>query len=207
MKIVAIWCRTPRLSIIGIGDTIPWDAPNDLMMFKRITYRCTLIMGRKTYESLPNRNLENRKIIVVTRNPNYQVINPEYHETINDIEDLLKLKKFTDDPNLTLYVSGGSTVYYQFMSHPTLRPDWIVDSVYIENDDLENNIANVQNAVDISASVKLIPNFYHLISFSQDSVTATYLYRQKCDMFNHLDGKVQNSKDRGLERRIRELKE
>ena len=72
---------------------------------------------------------------------------------------------------------------------------------------MQNNIPNIEHAVDIAASVKLIPNFYHLIGFSQDATTATYLYRKKCDMFNHLDGKIQNSKDRGLARKIADLKD
>ena len=52
---------------IGQNGTIPWDLPEDMRFFQRETARGALIMGRRTWESLPKRPLADRLNIVVTR--------------------------------------------------------------------------------------------------------------------------------------------
>lgn len=56
-----------RNGAIGRAGDIPWHAPEDLMMFKRETLGGALVMGRKTWESLPVKPLKNRLNVVVTR--------------------------------------------------------------------------------------------------------------------------------------------
>lgn len=56
-----------RNGAIGRDGDIPWHAPEDLAMFKRETLGGALIMGRKTWESLPFKPLKNRLNVVVTR--------------------------------------------------------------------------------------------------------------------------------------------
>ena len=55
-----------RNRAIGRGNTIPWHAPEDLKFFMRETMGGAVIMGRKTWESLPVRPLKGRMNIVVT---------------------------------------------------------------------------------------------------------------------------------------------
>jgi dihydrofolate reductase len=62
---------TDRKGGIGINNTLPWRLPEDLAFFKRTTSGHTIIMGRKTFESI-GRPLPNRRNIVVTRNPAWQ---------------------------------------------------------------------------------------------------------------------------------------
>ncbi len=57
--------------IIGINQDIPWKCSRDMRRFRRLTVGHTLIMGRKTFESLPNGPLPGRRNIVLTRNKNY----------------------------------------------------------------------------------------------------------------------------------------
>lgn len=57
--------------VIGVDNELPWHLPNDLKFFKRTTNHHTIIMGRKTFESI-GRPLPNRENIVITRNPNYK---------------------------------------------------------------------------------------------------------------------------------------
>jgi dihydrofolate reductase len=57
---------------IGVNNQLPWRLPEDLAHFKRTTTGHPIIMGRKTYESI-GRPLPNRRNIVVTRNPGWQV--------------------------------------------------------------------------------------------------------------------------------------
>jgi dihydrofolate reductase len=63
-----------RNGVIGIGNRLPWHLPADLKHFKALTTGHTVIMGRKTWESLPAkfRPLPGRRNIVVTRNAGYQ---------------------------------------------------------------------------------------------------------------------------------------
>ncbi|HCC51951.1 MAG TPA: dihydrofolate reductase, partial [Porphyromonadaceae bacterium] len=53
---------------IGINNDLPWKLPNDMKRFRELTTGHTVIMGRKTFESLPKGALPNRTNIVVTRN-------------------------------------------------------------------------------------------------------------------------------------------
>ena len=53
--------------IIGKNNTIPWHYSADLKRFKRLTTGKTIIMGRKTWESLPVKPLPNRRNIVISR--------------------------------------------------------------------------------------------------------------------------------------------
>lgn len=58
-----------RNGVIGKGGTIPWHAPEDLAFFQRETTGGAVIMGRKTWESLPRKPLPRRLNIVVTSRP------------------------------------------------------------------------------------------------------------------------------------------
>ncbi|HIF35771.1 MAG TPA: dihydrofolate reductase, partial [Candidatus Thioglobus sp.] len=54
--------------LIGKDNGLPWHLPADLAYFKKITTGNSILMGRKTYESI-GRALPNRRNIVITRNP------------------------------------------------------------------------------------------------------------------------------------------
>jgi dihydrofolate reductase len=57
--------------VIGHRGTLPWRLPEDLKRFKALTMGKPVIMGRKTWDSLPRRPLQGRTNIVVTRNPDF----------------------------------------------------------------------------------------------------------------------------------------
>ena len=61
--------------VIGIDGGLPWSLPKDMEFFKKTTLGCKVIMGRKTYESLPakSRPLAGRHNIVLTRNTSYTI--------------------------------------------------------------------------------------------------------------------------------------
>ncbi len=61
--------------VIGLNNTIPWHYSADLQRFKRLTLNSTVIMGRKTWESLPIQPLPARQNIVITRNRALEVEN------------------------------------------------------------------------------------------------------------------------------------
>ncbi len=73
MKLHLIFARAAN-GVIGHNNTLPWRLPEDMAHFKRTTLGCPVIMGRKTWDSLPPkfRPLPGRLNVVVTRQPDWQ---------------------------------------------------------------------------------------------------------------------------------------
>ena len=97
-------------NVIGLDNNIPWRLPTDMKYFKYITFGSTVIMGRKCWDSIPNKfkPLPNRLNVVVTRNTS---LNLDYPNTDveNDLEKTLRLYKGTfGNP---FFVIGGSEIY------------------------------------------------------------------------------------------------
>ncbi len=90
--------------VIGKDGTLPWHMPEDLKKFKEITLSGshTMIMGRRTFESLP-RVLPGRKHIVLTRNKDFKV-QDENVEVIHSIESL---KPYADSQEEYFVIGGG----------------------------------------------------------------------------------------------------
>lgn len=92
---------------IGCNNDLLVHLPEDLKRFKRITTGHTVIMGKKTYESLPKRPLPNRVNMVITDIPGETF---EGCVTAYSIEDALQ-KCRSDEEN---FIIGGGTIYRQF---------------------------------------------------------------------------------------------
>ena len=75
MKLGLIYARA-RNGVIGKGGTLPWHLPEDLAHFKRLTMGCPVIMGRKTWDSLPPkfRPLPGRENVVLTRDAEWKAV-------------------------------------------------------------------------------------------------------------------------------------
>ncbi len=89
---------------IGINNTLPWKLPEDLAHFKRLTTGHTIIMGRKTFDSI-GRPLPNRRNIVITRNPGWR---HDGVEAVGSVEAALALLDGADG-----FVIGGAEIYQQ----------------------------------------------------------------------------------------------
>lgn len=74
MSALAIIAAVARNGVIGRDGALPWHLPEDLAHFRRVTAGCAVIMGRRTWESLPSRfrPLPGRHNIVVTRRPDWR---------------------------------------------------------------------------------------------------------------------------------------
>jgi dihydrofolate reductase len=90
--------------VIGKDNQLPWYMPNDLKHFKDITTGHTVIMGRKTYDSV-GKPLPRRRNIIITRKP----ITIEGCEFVNSIEAALAL--CADEPEV--FIVGGAEIYKQ----------------------------------------------------------------------------------------------
>jgi len=76
--------------VIGAGNRLPWRLPDDLKHFRDLTSGHAVIMGRKTWESLPGA-LPGRQNIVVTRNPDYVAPGAEVAPTLDAALALVRL--------------------------------------------------------------------------------------------------------------------
>ena len=85
---ISMICAMANNNVIGNGNSMLWHIPSDLKRFKSITSESTIIMGRKTFESLPG-VLPKRKHIVITRDKNYTV-NNESVEVLHSVDEVLK---------------------------------------------------------------------------------------------------------------------
>jgi dihydrofolate reductase len=67
---LSLICAVARNGVIGRAGGLPWHLPDDLAHFKRVTLGHPILMGRRTWQSLP-RALPGRRNLVVTRTPHY----------------------------------------------------------------------------------------------------------------------------------------
>lgn len=94
--------------LIGKGDRLPWSLPADVKFFKKVTMQGDVVMGRATYESIPNRPLKGRRNIVLTHNPDYEAPGAI---VVNSKKEVLELyEKYAED----FYIIGGVSLFKIF---------------------------------------------------------------------------------------------
>ena len=102
MSVALIWAQSTS-GVIGRDGGIPWWVPEDLARFKDLTMGHTVVMGRRTWDSLPPRMrpLPGRRNVVITRNPDYRADGAEVRSAID--------QAFGDQPT---WVIGGAEIYH-----------------------------------------------------------------------------------------------
>lgn len=111
-----------RNGVIGREGGLPWHISSDLKRFKEITMGKPVVMGRKTWESLPRKPLPGRRNIVITRQPGFVL---EGAEVAAMPEEALRL--CGDAPEVA--VIGGGEIYRLFWP--------LVDRLYLTEVDLD----------------------------------------------------------------------
>ena len=108
MKDITLIAALSQNNVIGVNNSIPWRIKDDMLHFKDLTMGHPVIMGRKTYDSLPDsfKPLPGRKNIVMSRN--YQDNNGIY--LAKNMDEALKLAGDEET-----YVIGGSQIYESFL--------------------------------------------------------------------------------------------
>jgi len=99
--------------VIGNNNELIWKLSSDLKRFKELTTNNTVVMGRKTYESI-GRPLPNRRNIIITRNLEYLV---EGCEIVSSLEEALLLT------NNNCFIIGGGEIYKQSLE--------VADKIYL----------------------------------------------------------------------------
>ncbi len=106
--------KKPNLSIIvaiaqngaiGKNNDLLWHLSDDLKRFKKLTTGHPVVMGRKTWDSLPKRPLPGRQNIVMTNNPDFSA---EGATVVHSVNGLFKALKDCDDE---VFVMGGAAIY------------------------------------------------------------------------------------------------
>lgn len=116
--IISIIAAIGKNNELGLGNKLLWQLPADMKHFRETTSGHTVIMGRKTYESI-GRPLPNRRNIVITRDSNYQ---KEGIEVVHSLDEALKVttleqgKKFEENyEEVEVFIIGGGQIYTEAM--------------------------------------------------------------------------------------------
>ncbi|NMM75173.1 dihydrofolate reductase [Acidovorax sp. SRB_14] len=138
MEIALIYARAAN-GVIGHNGTMPWHLPEDLAHFKRLTSGCPVVMGRKTWDSLPERfrPLPGRRNIVITRQDDWSQNGIQRASSLRDALQMC-------EQDATVWVMGGAQIYAQALpladrvevteiaqdfegdAHaPVLGPEWV----------------------------------------------------------------------------------
>jgi len=108
MPVGLIWAQSTS-GVIGRDGAIPWHLPEDLARFKTLTMGHTVVMGRRTWDSLPERfrPLPGRRNVVLTRNRDFAAPGADVVGSIDDAVDE------------QTWVIGGSEIYHLALSAAT----------------------------------------------------------------------------------------
>ncbi len=109
MKNISIIACVGKNLELGKNNDLIWHLPNDLKYFKKVTSGKTVIMGRRTFDSLPG-ILPNRRNIILQM-PNESIVEGTY--IYNDIPSILKAVENDDEA----FIIGGASIYRQFLPY------------------------------------------------------------------------------------------
>ncbi|MCX2574752.1 dihydrofolate reductase [Pedobacter sandarakinus] len=144
---------TPSLSIavavgenfaIGKNNQLLWHMPADLKFFKKTTTGHTVVMGRKTFDSV-GRPLPNRRNIVITRAASLKI---EGAEVVNSLDEALEITKNEEKP---VFIVGGAEIYRQALPLvntlylTTIHHTFDADTFFPEIDRTEWQVMSVEH--------------------------------------------------------------
>jgi len=108
--------------VIGAGGTMPWHLPADLKRFKALTMGKPMVMGRKTFESLPGL-LPGRRHIVLTRDSDWQAEGAETVRTLDEAVALASSGAGSEAGSDEIMVIGGAEIFALALPRAT-RIEW-----------------------------------------------------------------------------------
>ncbi len=109
---------------IGKNNDLMWHLPKDMQFFKETTQGQIVVMGRKNYDSIPEkyRPLANRLNVVLTRNTTFQAPNCMVFHSLQDC-----LEHFKNEDERTVFIIGGGEIYRMALDEA------VVSEMYITN--------------------------------------------------------------------------
>lgn len=113
---ITLIAAVARDGAIGRNGDLLWHLPEDLRHFKALTLGAPIVMGRKTWDSLPKRPLPGRLNIVITSRPGS--IDPAQATAVPDIDEALRIGvRAAEAAGRDLFIIGGGSVYAQALPH------------------------------------------------------------------------------------------
>lgn len=103
---VSLIAAVARNRVIGLGNRLPWHLPADLRRFQRLTRGHTMLVGRRTFESIGSRPLPGRPLIVVSRREAYAPAGVRMARSVQEGLDLAR-----EAGEAELFVAGGTEIY------------------------------------------------------------------------------------------------
>jgi dihydrofolate reductase len=149
--------------VIGGNNKLLWHISDDLKRFKEITSGHTIVMGRKTFESLP-KVLPNRHHIVITRDKNFKIDSPSV-ESINDINTIIDKYENSSEE---VFIIGGGEIYKSLLPNTKklyltrVYKDFDGDTKFPEIH-LDDWTVNYQSEVLVNESNNLKFDFINLV--------------------------------------------
>ena len=150
---IALVAAQAENRVIGQGLDIPWRVKGEQALFKQITMGGTLIMGRKTYDSI-GRPLPGRTTLVVTRNPQLQI---DGVLVTHSLEAALQEAMAIDAP---VFVVGGGDLYQQALSQAD-----------------ELHLTTIHTEAEGDVYFPLVPDSFEVVSEQRFSSNIDYTYR------------------------------
>ena len=132
-------------NVIGNNNKIPWYIPEDLKLFQKITKNHIIVMGRKTFESLPNGPLKNRINVVIT---NQTELYDKCHETLiytNFENSFALLETLQKETQKEVFIIGGNTIYKQYFEYCTKFHISFINNTQSGDTTFPHNIQYFQN--------------------------------------------------------------
>lgn len=110
--IVSLIAAVAENMVIGKNNDLPWNLPDDMKYFMQTTKTHHVIMGRKNYESIPEkfRPLPNRRNIVITRQQNFQAPGCD---VVHSLDDALSIGRKNNEAEV--FIIGGAEIFKQGM--------------------------------------------------------------------------------------------
>lgn len=123
-----VWAEA-RGGAIGRAGEMPWHLPEDLAHFRAVTSGAPVVMGRRTWESLPERfrPLPGRDNIVVSRDPLFRA---DGASVVQSLEGALEAQSDAD----TVWIMGGGELYRAAMPH---ADELVVTRIELDVDDAD----------------------------------------------------------------------
>lgn len=133
-KLIIIYASSKN-GVIGDSNKLPWKMKDDLSFFQKQTVGNTCLMGRKTWESLPEGGLKDRKNIVLSTQKKYDL--PKGVDLINSFLEIRESNIEGD-----LYIIGGATTYKIFEN---MADEFIVTEIDAKIDGDTHYVPNLTN--------------------------------------------------------------
>lgn len=158
-----------QVNAIGKNNTIPWNSRVDMQHFKQTTTGQILIMGRKTYDSLPPSKLPNRKLIIISKSMREDAVVP-HGCVVRSIKEALNVgaKMAKIDHRENIYIIGGAEIYQ------ATAP--FINGVIISKIDTYVTDADAHYPLDITDKMHL-KDIYPLDADVTEPTVKVYYYR------------------------------